>query len=92
MKKPTVKLNSPQGIRINTIDYLPQVLTKAKEIADSPIASVIQIEQQMRALYFHPYIYPEIVETYNKLEKKWKILTNYKENTRTPVLFEEKSY
>ncbi len=85
MNSTSKKIPSQFYTKLNT----HRVLENAKKVADNYNSTIEEIEQQMRNLYFHPYIYPEIVETYNKLERKWKVLTKYVESSRTPVLWEE---
>ena len=83
-----MELNSVKGKRVNNVDIFPKVLIRAKEVADNEEATKEEIEQQMRNLYFHPYIYPEIIETYLKLERKWKVITKYVERTGTTILWQ----
>lgn len=77
------------GIKIEIKDPRPNVLLKAIDIADDYTASPLVIERAMKALFQHDFISPEVVATYNRLEKKWKILTNYRTNENRAVSWQE---
>lgn len=78
-----------QGIKIQVRDHRPSVLLNAIDVADDYTASPLVIERAMKALFQHDFISPEVVATYNRLEKKWKILTNYRVNENRAVSFKE---
>ena len=84
------QLNSKYGVGLNTRDLNPRILENAKAVAENYKAPVEEIARQMRYLFSHDFVSPEIVEVYNKLEKRWKILSFYRINEGRAVSFEEK--
>lgn len=49
---------------------------------------IVEIEAEMRRLFRLPMVNFEIVLSYNRLEKQWKILNGYEEKKHNPLRFD----
>jgi hypothetical protein len=59
------------------IRRLLKAYPEALAAAQNPGTTIEEIEYHMRELFHHPRITIEMVRTYNRLERTWKILTRW---------------
>lgn len=69
-------------------DHKPQIYDNALKIADTHTVPAEVIARQMKQLFNHEFITEESIELYNRLERRWKVLTNYKVNENRAVSWE----
>lgn len=63
-----------------SINDTPNYLNKANKLLENPEPTSKEIELHMKRLFMLRNITPEVIETYKKLEKTWKLLTGFKIN------------
>jgi hypothetical protein len=59
---------------------IPKVYPEALAAAQNPDATIEEIEFHMRELFYHPRLTLNMVVVYKRLERTWKILTEWVDN------------